>query len=377
MTTLRADHDVAVACPENGPFAAEMARAGFQRFFIPAVEISFRLDPVHTPRGLAQFGSAGLALIRAARRFQPDLIHASTVRAGLIGSIATRVGGWPLVVRVHDHLPLNPPGRLVRMIIARSASEVVAVSSYTAERFNEGLRRPMAVHVYNGLDHARFDPDHVPPTALRAELGIAESVPLLGQIAQITPWKGQDTAIRALAELRRGGLDAHLAIVGGVMFAGRHVRYDNHGYLNELHRLVDELSIGNAVHFVGQREDVPAVLRSLDLFVLPSWEEPFALAVMESMAMGTPALVGSVGGAPEVLEDGITARVLPPKQPQLWAEAARELIADEEGRRRMGVLARGVAARFRDETHADDMLAVYDRVLDGSARRRSRAHTAR
>jgi L-malate glycosyltransferase len=375
LESLRDDHDLAVACPPNGRFAAEMDRAGVQRISVPAVEVSFRLDPVQTPRGIAQLGSAGVALARAARQFGADVVHANTIRAGLIGALATRLGGPPLVVRVHDHLPPTPLGRSVRWVIARSASEVVAVSDHTAERFNDGLPCPVAVRVYNAIDHARFDPDRVEPARLRAELGIAPAAPLLGQIAQITPWKGQDTAIRALAELRRGGLDAHLVIVGDVMFAGRQVRHDNHGYLRRLHRLVDELSATGAVHFVGQRADVPAVLRALDLLVLPSRDEPFALVVMESMAMGTPTLVGSVGGAPEVLEQGVTGRVLSPNDPHLWAEAARELFEDREALVRMGERARDVAAGFCDESHAREMLAIYERALTrfGGGRRTARS----
>ncbi len=360
LEILRDEHHLAVACPEDGPFATEMDRAGFQRFSVPAVELSFRLDPIKTPRGLAQLTVAGLALARAARRFRPDVVYASTVRAGLIGAIAARFRVPPLVVHVHDNLPSGRLGRPVRSTIARSASQVVAVSDYTAHRFNEGLPRPVAVRVYNGIDQVRFDPDRVPPAPIREELGISPMAPLLGQVAQITPWKGQDTAIRALAELRRDGLDAHLVLAGQIMFAGRHVRYDNHGYLRSLYRLTDELSVGDAVHYVGHRKDVPAVLRALDLLLLPSWDEPFGLVVTESMAMGTPTLVSDVGGASEILDQGVTGRFLPPKQPGLWAAAARELLGDRKALRLMGERARGVAADFGDETHAREMLTVFE-----------------
>jgi glycosyltransferase involved in cell wall biosynthesis len=363
LSSLRAEHEIAVACPPSGAFAAEMDRAGIERLALPAVEVSFRLDPIQTTRGVAQLGAAGVALAHAARRFNADIMHASTPRAGLIGALARQLGGPPLVVRVHDHLPSSPMGRSVRSVLAWSASEVVAVSDYTAAQFNEGLAHPLAVRVYNGIDLERFDPDRVEPAPLRAELGIAPDALLLGEIAQITPWKGQDTAIRALAELRRRGMDAHLLIVGRVTFVGKQVRHDNPAYLRSLHRLVDELDVSEAVHFVGHRDDVPAVLRALDLLVLPSWDEPFALVVMESMAMGTPALVGSVGGAPEVLEDGVTARILPPRREELWADAAQELLSDREALRRMGERARPVAAAFRDDRHAREMLAVYERAL--------------
>jgi glycosyltransferase involved in cell wall biosynthesis len=256
----------------------------------------------------------------------------------------------------------------VRSLIVRTAGSVAAVSDYTAGKFNEGLEQPIATRVYNSIDHDRFDPDRVRPAALCEQLGLAPGSFLLGQVAQITPWKGQDTAIRALARLRDAGLDAHLVLVGQIAFAGKGVRYDNHAFLRELQRLVGELGLGAAVHFLGQREDVPEILSALDLSLLPSWEEPFGLVTVESMALGTPPLVSAVGAGPELLEDGVSGRVLPPRRPELWATAAHELLADRQALRRLGDRGPAVAARFRDEVHAAEMLAVYERAAALPAR---------
>ena len=272
-----------------------------------------------------------------------------------------------MVVRAHEQLPLTPVGRSVRFVLVRSAAAVVTVSRDTARRFNEGLERPIATHVYNSFDRDRFDPDRVAPARVREELGIDPDAALLGQVAQITPWKGQDTAIRAVAELRRDGLDVHLLIIGEVAFAGKTVRYDNHGFLRDLHGLVDELGVGGAVHFVGRRSDVPALMRTIDLSLLPSWDEPFANVMLESMAMGTPLLVSEVGGGPELVEDGVSGRLLPPKRPGTWAKAVKELLADRPALERMGRRAREATTGFNDERHARDMLAVYQRVLGGPA----------
>ena len=284
-----------------------------------------------------------------------------------MSSIARLRTGAPFVVRAHEHLPPTPVGRAVRSVLVRSASAIVANSDYTARKFNEGLAVPAAVRVYNSIDHARFDPDRVRPAGLREQLGLAEGAKLLGQVAQITPWKGQDTAIRALAELRRGGLDAHLLIVGQIAFPGRGVRYDNQAFLRSLHGLAGDLAVADAVHFLGQREDVPEILSELDLSLLPSWEEPFGLATIESMALGTPPIVTNVGAGPELVQDGVSGRVLPPKRPDVWAAAARELLEQPERLRRLGEAGRVVAARFRDEVHAREMLAIYERVAAGPA----------
>ena len=119
------------------------------------------------------------------------------------------------------------------------------------------------------------------------------------------------------------------------------MRYDNHAYLESLHRLVDELALEDSVHFLGQRGDVPGILRELDLSLLPSWDEPFANVMLESMSMETPLLVSSVGGGPELVEDGVSGRVLAPKRPDDWAAAAGELLGNREPLARMGTAGSG------------------------------------
>ncbi len=361
---LSSDHELAVACPPTGRFADEIDRLGIRRFAIPAVEASFRLHPLQTPAGLASLASAGAALAYAVHRFEPDIVHANTVRAGLVAALATSFRGPPVVVSVHDNLPATRLGHAVRLVIAGGADRVVAVSGFTAARFNQGLECPVAFPVYNGIDHERFDPARADPAPLRSELGLPADAPLLGIVAQITPWKGQDTAIGALAQLRRDGIAAHLLVVGEVVFSGRQVRYDNHAFLRELHRLTIDLEVADAVHFLGQRSDVPAILRALDLLLLPSREEPFALAAMESMAMGTPALVSSEGGVSEVIEDGLSGRLIPSGRPGAWAAAARELLQDPDQLRRMGERARQIAAGFSRQRHRQEMLKVYAELLD-------------
>jgi L-malate glycosyltransferase len=366
--TLRGDHEVAVACPTAGPLTHAVDRAGIARLPLVPVDASLRVHPVQTPLGIAQLGVGGLALARAARRFRADVVHANSPRAGIMAAMARRLGGPPFVVRAHEHLPPTPVGRAVRSLIVRTAGAVAAVSDYTAGKFNEGLEQPVATRVYNSIDHGRFDPERVRPGALREQLGLAPGSALLGHVAQITPWKGQDTAIRAVARLREAGLDAHLLLVGQIAFAGKGVRYDNHAFLRELKRLVHELGLGAAVHFLGQRDDVPEILSALDLSLLPSWEEPFGLVTVESMALGTPPLVSAVGAGPELVEEGVSGRVLPPRRPELWAAAAQELLADRQALRRLGDRGPAAAARFRDEVQAAEMLAAYERVAALPAR---------
>ena len=151
----------------------------------------------------------------------------------------------------------------------------------------------------------------------------------------------------------RAGLDAHLLVVGGVSFGARTVRYDNHEFLRSLHGLVEQLDVDGAVHFLGPRDDVPGILRTVDLSLLPSVNEPFGRAIVESMAIGTPPLVSDVGSGPELVDDGVSGRLLPPDRPELWVDAAQELLADRAALARMGE--RGAGARRPSTTRRRSM----------------------
>jgi glycosyltransferase involved in cell wall biosynthesis len=362
LSGLRERHTLAVACPAAGELPRLVDEAGLARLEIPPFEASLRLHPTQTPLGLAQLAASGVAVTRVARRFAPDVVHANSLRAGLMAAIARRLGCPPVVVRAHEHPPASALGRGVRSVLRRSARAVAAVSRHTAEGFNEGLARPIAVVVYNSIDRQRFDPERVRPAPIREQLGIPSGAPLLGQIAQITPWKGQDTAVRTVAGLRRAGVEAHLLLIGEVTFAGKSVRYDNQAFRGRLGELVEELGLGGAVHFLGRRPDVPELLAALDLSLLPSWNEPFGMVTVESMAMGTPPLVSAVGAGPELVEDRVCGRLLDPERPEAWAAAARELLADRVGMATMGANGREVARRFGDDRQAAEMEAIYART---------------
>jgi L-malate glycosyltransferase len=359
-------HDATVACPGTGPLAAALDAAGIPRVRVPAGELSLRPHPLRTPRGLAQTALAGVAVRQHARRLGADVIHANTLRAALMCGVAARLGAPPVIAQVHEHLPLSRLGRATRSMVARTAAGVVAVTDRTAAEFDRGLRTSVARRVYVSVDLDCFNPDNVDPAPLRQELGLSDQARLIGHVAQITPWKGQDTAVRMLAGVAAAGHDAHLVLVGKIAFRGS-TRYDNDAFLRSLNGLVERLGLGERVHFLGERSDVPALFRAFDLTVLPSWDEPFGLAALESMAMRTPPLATSVGGTGEYIEDGVSGRLLRPNRPELWTEAALRLLGDAQQRDRMAEASRRVALRFSNERYASGMLDAYRRALERRA----------
>jgi L-malate glycosyltransferase len=368
LRSLPAGMDVAVACPPEGPLAAALDEHGVARVPITGTDVSFRLHPVSTPRGLAALAGSALGLVRTLRRLRPDVVHANGVRAGLLAGIPSRLTGTPLVVQVHDNLPEGLLGRLVRLAIASTADEVIAVSRATARRFDEGLRRPRARTVYISFDRSRFDRDY-DDARTREELGVGPDTPLLGEIAQITPWKGQLDAIEALARIHRRHPDAVLLLIGHVAFAGKGVRYDNEAYLERLHQRVEELGLREHVRFMGQRDDVAELVSALDVMVLPSWDEPFGTAALEAMASGTVPAVGSEGGPAEYVDQGVSGLVLEPRRPDVWADEIGDLLDDRHRLERMAERALEGADRFTDGAYVAGCVAAY---ADARSRRRRR-----
>lgn len=352
-----------LACPE-GAFAELAREAGLPTLPIHGTEASFRLHPVHTSRGIAEIGLSALEVRRIAGRVRPDVIHANTTRASLLALLARRRRP-PVLAHVRDWAPASRFARFVLGVVAARADLVVANSGFIAHQFDGlRLRHPVAV-IHNPVDLRRFDPDAVDRGAARAVLGLGEGEVALAVIAQLTPWKGQDDAIRTLAALRDGGREnAVLLIVGSAKFAAAGTQFDNAAYAEGLHRLVGELGLADRVRFLGERDDVPTILAAVDLLMLPSWREAFGRIAIEAMAMGVPVAATEVGGPAEIVRPGVDGLLLPPRRPEVWADAVGPLVDDATERERLGAAARERAAEFDAPLHADRVLAAYRSLLD-------------
>ena len=100
--------------------------------------------------------------------------------------------------------------------------------------------------------------------------------------------------------------------------------------------MAESLGLAEAVHFLGQRQDVPDLLNAMDIFVLPSYSEGVSLALLEAMAAGLPVIATAVGGLPEVVEDGVTGLLIPPRDAEALAGALERLLADPAWARKLG-----------------------------------------
>lgn len=323
-----------VACPADGPFADAVRAAGLRVLDLHGTEGSFKLHPVHTPRLIVDLARMAWRVRRLARGF--DVVHANSIRAGLVCAL---VRAPRRIVHLRDALPGGPLGRVVRMAISAIADEIVAISRFVAANF--GGTRPVVV--YNPVDLERFAPDG--PAAQ-----VGGGGPLVGVFGQITPWKGQDVAIAAVDP------PARLIVVGEAKFVSAATRFDNRSF----ERALRDAAAARPVTFLGEREDVPELMRACSLVLVPSWEEPFGRVVVEAMACGTPVVATAHGGPAEIITDGIDGRLLEPRDAERWRLVVRELLDDPS--QRAALAAEGVrsAARFGREEHVRRILEVYD-----------------
>lgn len=352
--------DAVLACPD-GPLADAARAIGTTVERLPRTDGSLKLHPWHTPKGAWSLVWAGLRIRRLAARHGADVVHANSIRAGLSATLASRLGGPPAVVHVRDCLPEGRVSRGVAGFLQRRSAAIIANSRYTLEHF-ECSERGVVVH--NSVDTHRFDPEAVGRARARQALELRGSSVVLGVIAQLTPWKGQDDAIRMASLLKAAGIDVTLLLVGSAKFTTAATRHDNISFVQHLHELARSLDVESEVRFLGEREDVPDILAALDLVLLPSWEEPFGRAVIEAFAMGVPVVATDVGGTGEIVTEGEDGLLRPPRHPDGWAGAISGLLEQPDRLEAMGQRARRKALlRFTPERHAGAIASVYDDVM--------------
>lgn len=350
-----------LACPA-GDLADAARDRGLMVHPITGTDVSLRLHPYATPKAMVEIAGDGVRIARLGRRAEFDLVHANTTRAGLIASMFADVWAKPTVVHVRDW---TPPGMLSSAILQYSrirADALICISQLVADEFPAHPSGTPLYVIHNPIDVRRFDPARYDRAAARRALGLADDELAVAVVAQLTPWKGQEEAIRAVALLREAHPNLRLLVVGSPKFQA--ARLDNQAYADALHALPAELGAQDIVRFLGERKDVPEILRALDVLLVPSWKEAFGRIVVEGMAMELPVIATDVGGPKEIVTSGGDGVLAPPQDPRAWADALDALLHDPPGRAALGERARAsVLARFTPEQAAARVWDVYERTM--------------
>jgi glycosyltransferase involved in cell wall biosynthesis len=354
-------------CPP-GEFAELLRAEDIPVIEFPGTALSFRFTLRNLVEGASDFCASAVAIRRAANETGADVIHANSVRAGLLAHLAGIADGFAVIVHIHDVLPAGPVARLVRSVLIRRSAALIAVSASTRTALLKGFREsrvtvPVVINPIDARQLLAAAPDR---RVAREMLHIPRDTLLMGIVAQITPWKGQDTVIRGLPDVLDEVPTAHLLIVGEPRFVDPASRYDNRAYLAELEALADALGVARAVTFCGHRDDVPTVIRALDLLLLPSWTEPLGRSMVEAMVLGTPVLATNRGGPSELIVDGESGFLAPPRDPRAWARLIIELLHSPTRRARAAERAHAaVVDRLDLGRYVAEMTSLYEQVSAG------------
>ncbi len=295
---------------------------------------------------------AGWKLSTVLKDREPDVIHAHDPMAVSLVAMAMQMRGAaaakPLVVasrRVDFHLKHHAFSRWkyshvdVFIAVSRTIAHILEQDGIAADRIEV---------VHDGVNLGHIDAQ--PAVDAHATFWLPHGAPVIGNVAALAPHKGQRHLIDAMRLVVRDVPDARLIIVG-------------EGELHDdLQQQIAELGLERHVTLTGFRQDALGVIRSLDLFVMSSVTEGLGSAILEAMACERAVVGTRAGGIPEVVDDGVTGLLVPPRDHDAMAEAIVTLLRDPARRTRMGAAGRArVVSEFSVDALVRGTAGVYEK----------------
>ncbi len=327
----------------DGPQIAGLRAAGYQ---IETVSIARSMNPILAAQTL-------IALVRLFRRQRFDALHAHTPVAALLGRVAARIAGIPLVVYTahgfyfHDEMP-SMKRRLFVMLERFAGRFTDLLFSQSAEDAEDAVQEGIALRenvlaIGNGVDVARFDPAKVGAgDTARKSLGIPRDAFVVGMIGRQVKEKGVADYLAAAKIVAAQNPQAWFLLVGERLAS-------DHASGVEAELAAARAALGERLVTPGLRSDVPELLAAMDLFCLPSWREGMPRTIIEAMMMAKPVLATDIRGAREEVVTEQTGLLVPTRSPKALAAAMERFIGDREWARRLGNAGRQRALLLYDE----------------------------
>ncbi|MBA2497879.1 MAG: glycosyltransferase family 4 protein [Acidimicrobiia bacterium] len=299
------------------------------------------------------------------RRLRPDIVHTHNPKPGWFGRPAARLGGAAVVNTVHG-IYATPDDRLAKRVVVYGLERLSAAFGRVDLVQNpEDLavlhalryRQDRVALLGNGVDLSRFDPSAVDPdarTRLRAGWKVSDTDVVCGVVSRLVWEKGIAELLEAAGRLRPTHPQLRFVVVGPTD--------------PDKHDAVDPATIARAeadgVRFLGMRADIEELYTAFDLYALASWREGFPRSAMEAAAMGLAVVATDIRGCRQVVDDGATGRLVPPRDPTALTAAIGSLAADDGLRRTMGHAGRRKAvAEFDDRRCVEVTLDAYAEIL--------------
>jgi glycosyltransferase involved in cell wall biosynthesis len=333
-------HWVALAAPSASAIALRAREAGILFY------------PLRTHKALLPLETARMAAWLIRNRV--DVVNTHSSNDGWLAGPAARLAMRPVLIRSR-HIEVDYPNRFWSRVAFRFLPhQVITTSQRIADRLvaELGISPARATCIATGVDLARFHPKI--EGTLRRELGVAPDVALVGMISVLRSWKGHatflDAAARLLGEAKR---PVHFIIAG-----------DGPAREEWTAKIAREPWKGN-VTLLGHRTDVPNLLASLDVLVLPSYaHEGIPQIILQAQAMSCAVVATTVGGIPEVVEDGVTGLLIPPRDAGALAEKISSLLEDPGLDARLGEAARAIVEKcYSLDAMGRRLLELYETLF--------------
>jgi len=301
-----------------------------------------------------------LKLVRLVRRERPDIIHTHTAKAGMVGRVAARLCGTPLVLHTFHgnvfHGYFGP--RKTRVFIAleralaRATNRILALNAeQRQELLRYGIAPPRKISVLKlGLPLEALTRNAAPPAMLREKWGVPAGNRTVGIVGRLVPIKGHELFIDVAAHVQRQRASVSFVVVGDGQRREELERY--------------AAAAGASVIFTGFEADRPAIFAALDVVTLTSINEGSPVALIEAMAAGRPVISTAAGGVVDLVRNGETGIVLPSRDPAAFAEGLLRLLDEPAEARRLAEAGqRSVYPEYDVSRLIANMRALYRELL--------------
>lgn len=285
---IKAEHTVVLACRPNSEINQR-----FRKEKISVLNLSLK--------GAGDMYSA-YRLAAYCKENNIEIIHAHLGRDYWL-AFAAKLLYTKIKIIFTRHLLFPLKKDFMHKILYKSADRIIAVSKAVEKVIEEAgfVDYSRLTTIYNGIDADKFE--NASPGMLRHELNLTAAIPIIGIVGHVSEHKGQDVVIQSIPNIIEKLPDAKIVIVGD--------DFQQEKYIQELKELAQKIGVSDHVVFLGPRNNIPEIMKDLDVFVLASQNEPFGLVIVEAMAAGVPVVVTRAGGALEIVEHGINGFLVP------------------------------------------------------------------
>ena len=322
-SAISAGHQVCLITPSQGEFTEKLK--------------SRSIEVVQMPMERTFFFHRAVAFAKFLRDWEADLVHChSAVTGTILARIGAYLAGVPLISHVHIENKFSDVRWIKRLqivldnVTAIVADQIITISNATKDSLiDQGISSNKITVIHNGISLTEHPYDMSEIDQIRNTLGLQKNSHIVGMVARLCPVKGQREFILAARNISDLYPNTEFLVIGeDYEFEGK--------YRSDLEDLVQRLDLEEVVHFPGFRSDVRRLIHCFEIFVLPSWIEGLPVTILEAMAASKPVVATSVGGVPELVLDGETGILVPPRDVPGLSQAIESLLEEPDIAHQMG-----------------------------------------